>query len=65
METAIELNESYSNLLYFMALVLYCLGRLNDSLKTIEKAMEKAEKNYAKYLKIIKMLFQTLLSLLT
>ena len=49
MEKALELNENCSNLLYFTGLVLYCLGRLKDSLKTIEKAIEKAEENYAKY----------------
>ena len=49
MEKALKLNESCSNLLYFMALVLYCIGKLKDSLKTIEKAIEKAEENYAKY----------------
>ena len=49
MEKAIECNDSCSNLLYYTALVLYSIGKLKDSLKIIEKAIEKAEENYAKY----------------
>jgi len=49
LEKALEINENCSNLYYIRALVLYTLGHLDHAYASIEKAIEKADENYAKY----------------
>jgi len=49
LDKAIELNDNNANLHYIRALVLYELGKFNTALLAIEKAIEKADENYAKY----------------
>ena len=48
-EKALEINENCSNLYYIKALILYTLGYLDLAFASIEKAIEKADENYAKY----------------
>ena len=49
LEKALELNENCSNLYYVKALIIYALGELEIAHSYIEKAIEKADENYAKY----------------
>lgn len=49
LEKAVELNDGCANLLYIRALVFYVLGRFDQAHNNIEKAIEKADENYAKY----------------
>jgi len=48
-EKCLELNDNCSNLFYVRALVFYALGKFSLAHQNIEKAIEKADENYAKY----------------
>ena len=49
LDKCLELNDNCSNLYYIRALVFYILGRFGLALSSMEKAIEKADENYAKY----------------
>lgn len=49
LETALQINENCSNLYYIKSLVLYAMDELDLSYANIEKAIDKADDNYAKY----------------
>jgi len=49
LEKCLQMNDNCSNLYYIRAVVFYALGKFSHSHQSIEKAIEKADENYAKY----------------
>ena len=49
LEHCLKVNDNCSNLYYIRSLIFYVLGKFSLAHQNIEKAIEKADENYAKY----------------
>lgn len=49
LDKAYDVNDSNSNMLYFRGLVYLYLGKYDEALQDIVKAISKSEENVAKY----------------
>lgn len=44
-----EISDSNSNLLFYRGILLFCLGKLDEALNDLERAIDKSEDNVAKH----------------
>ena len=49
LDKAYDINDSNSNMLYFRGLVYLYLGKYEEALQDVVKAISKSEENVAKY----------------